>query len=695
MNKHYSGYGALIVADHSMSDRSKLEVRGCKRGKPTTNESEPPRKKIKQLLTDDSSMSSDGDSWGGALLASRPHNNHLTVNEDYARRFEHNKRREELQKLEEKYGKRPMDGKPRVSGSDLESATDGSSDSEEEDDEGVLASGNLDEQFQATLKAIQAKDPRVYDKSTTFYTQPEEDEVQEPSTTGNKDKPMFLSDYHRMNILEGMRGADENGSLPSYMQEQNDMKAKIIQEIHANTDGLNRNRERNYDHAGSSEEANDDFLVPKIRRSSEVDIQVRAAAPTAIPNVESADKDPEKYLSDFLSSRVWSSHAGSRFQPFESDDEEEEKRADEFEDAYNLRFEDPNASKEKIVSHARDAAARYSVRREATTARQKARDIERAKREAEKQSREDEKARLRKLRVADAEEKVKKVKDAAGLRQEHINIDDWSRFLDEGWDDKRWEEEMRKSFGDIYYADPDADKDVQSTVKSKAKIKKPKWNDDIDIQDLVPDFDEHGPSTEPQFVLSDMESDRNPATEPGPDDNHSASKEANSKAADRKRTSSEQYDHQKQARKERRYVEQLVEQSLNIDNKLAEMGKKHAGVFRYRETSPIGYGLTAQDILMASDSQLNQYAGLKKLAAFRDSTKKARDRKRLGKKARLRQWRKETFGNELQYSQKTLGEIIAHQGAQSGEKASRETGNVVEGSRRKKRSRLKPGVEES
>jgi protein KRI1 len=68
--------------------------------------------------------------------------------------------------------------------------------------------------------------------------------------------------------------------------------------------------------------------------------------------------------------------------------------------------------------------------------------------------------------------------------------------------------------------------------------------------------------------------------------------------------------------------------------------------FRYRETSPTSFGLTPADILMAPDSQLNQFAGLKKMASFRDPEKKRKDKKHLGKKARLRQWRKETFGNE-------------------------------------------------
>lgn len=55
---------------------------------------EPPAKKSRKLFDDDSSSDS-GDESGGV-----PVNNGVTfkVNEEYARRFEHNKKREELQK---------------------------------------------------------------------------------------------------------------------------------------------------------------------------------------------------------------------------------------------------------------------------------------------------------------------------------------------------------------------------------------------------------------------------------------------------------------------------------------------------------------------------------------------------------------------------------------------------------------------
>lgn len=55
---------------------------------------EPPAKKSRKLLEDESSSDSENES-GGVSLGDA--SGAFKVNEDYARRFEHNKRREEMQ----------------------------------------------------------------------------------------------------------------------------------------------------------------------------------------------------------------------------------------------------------------------------------------------------------------------------------------------------------------------------------------------------------------------------------------------------------------------------------------------------------------------------------------------------------------------------------------------------------------------
>ena len=86
----------------------------------------------------------------------------------------------------------------------------------------------------------------------------------------------------------------------------------------------------------------------------------------------------------------------------------------------------------------------------------------------------------------------------------------------------------------------------------------------------------------------------------------------------------------------------MVDSSLPLTN--ASTSQASTAGFRYRETSPTSLGLSARDILFADDSQLNAYAGLKKLHGWRDEEKKRRDKKKFSKKGRLREWRREAFG---------------------------------------------------
>ena len=76
------------------------------------------------------------------------------------------------------------------------------------------------------------------------------------------------------------------------------------------------------------------------------------------------------------------------------------------------------------------------------------------------------------------------------------------------------------------------------------------------------------------------------------------------------------------------------------------------------------------------------------MAAFRDAEKKRKDKKNLGKKARLRQWRKETFGNE------DGPEIVINIDAAEGVDEASGGVDIVEGGRKKKRrSRKSKGQE--
>ena len=503
-------------------------------------------------------------------------------------------------------------------------------DSEDEDDAGELATEALDSEIAATLNAIRSKDPRVYDSKTTFYQGLEEENGGEESKA-KKEKPMFLRDYQREKLLNGTgldNAEEEQQRVPlTYNEEQEALRKTVVGEMHAAVGG---NTDNDSDDDGDNSE--DDFLKTKPRGE-------RQKATKAIPNVEEADKDPETFLSNFMAARAWVPTSESQFQPLESDDDEEDRRAEEYEQAYNFRFEDSSKANETITSHARDIAAKHSVRREETNPRKKRRDLERERKEAKRQELMQDKARLRKLKVEEAEEKLKKIKRAAGLRGGDLETSDWSRFLDDAWDDDKWEEEMQKRFGEAYYTANDIESEEEQLMSqmngAKRKLKKPKWEDDIDIKDLVPDFDDQEIA---EFSLSE---DNLPlADEDSPMTTGVSEHKKTSK--DHKR---ERQEKKSKSRKERRIIEQLVDDKLKVDTALLGEPSKKSG-FRYRDTSPTSFGLSAREILLAPDSHLNEFAGLKKLAAFRDPERKRKDQRHLGKRARLRKWRMDTFGDE-------------------------------------------------
>ena len=566
-----------------------------------------------QLLDSESSGEDDG----GVIL----------VNEAYAERYAFNKKREERMQREEpcserytsltyvavesKHGKVPLkrkrdEGEPSHSEGSATSTTD--SEDEDEDEDGEFATEVVDAEIQATLDAIRSKDPRIYDTTVTFYTQ--EVEAAGSAQQSTNGKPMFLRDYHRQNLLHDVEDAEvgQRPKMSSYAQEQNDLKDSVLDEIkHMAAD----------EGSEVDVESEQDFLTKKPT------VTKRSKRRQTIPvlDVENADRDPDLFLSNFMQSRAWTADQNSRAQPFESDDDEEERQADDFEEGYNFRFEDPEKSNEKLQSHARHIAEKYSVRREDQGVRQKHRDRLRVEKDAEKHQLRVERERLRKLKIEDAEEKVRRIKRAAGLSSRDLKLEDWARFVDEDWDDAKWNEEMQKRFGDSYYTAEDQESEQEGAEPGKVvKRRRPKWDDDIDITDLVPDFQDKAS----EVSLSDEENAQL---------GNGIKPKRMTKEAERK-----------ESRKDRRIIESLVDGQLDHDHALLPSAKKSAS-FRYRDTSPNSFGLSSMDILLADDTQLNQYAGLKKLAAFRDPDRKTKDKRLLSKSARLRQWRQETFGH--------------------------------------------------
>ena len=138
------------------------------------------------------------------------------------------------------------------------------------------------------------------------------------------------------------------------------------------------------------------------------------------------------------------------------------------------------------------------------------------------------------------EQKLEKIRDAAGLSGKSVSIEEWTDMLEGDWDDDEWNEQMQARFGEDYYEKDDNLTDANIVEPSKAKLQKPKWDDDIDINDLVPEFNEED---DPIIVFRD--SDDEQSQQPG----------------NAKRNRAEA---RNQARRDRRIIEALADQSLPL-----------------------------------------------------------------------------------------------------------------------------------
>ncbi|KAF8430025.1 KRI1-like family C-terminal-domain-containing protein [Tirmania nivea] len=540
----------------------------------------------------------------------------LKINEEYAKRFEHNKKREEKQRLEEKYKKKrkwlddsdsdfDSDRRNEVLLDDSDGDVDSSS-AEDEDEFGEFADEVADEDILATISAIRSKDPRVYDGQTRFFKsalEGGEDEADgEIAKKEKQEKPMFLKDYHRENLLRRKYPLEDedDGKPKTYMEEQEALKRDLVQGMHNAAEDI----------ANDGEEGGD-FLTTKSA-------PVQEGVPPPDPNVADPE-NPDEYLKSFLASKAWlPKNRKNIYGPaMESDDSEEEEIAEQFEQGFNLRFEDPTKAAQ-LVGHARGAVKAMTARKDGMSSRRRAREAKKLKKEEERKEREIEKGRLRALKVEELMSKVKQIKEVAGLRDGDEDPESWKEFLKGGFNEDKWDEWMAKRFGDDYYG---AEENVQDVPK------KPTWgHDDTEIGDIGIE----GGNEDGDLDLV----------------NYTDAEEGGSKGKrkTRKDYEKEKREKKKRDRETRKEIEKFVDDIIDLDEEVST-GKSSSG-FRYREVTPETFGLTPLDILAADDAALNEYAGLKRYATFRPKERKKQDKKKYSKKRNLREWRKAVFGNE-------------------------------------------------
>ncbi|KAA8913200.1 hypothetical protein TRICI_003262 [Trichomonascus ciferrii] len=478
----------------------------------------------------------------------------LEIDEDYAKRFQYNKEREELDRLKEKHKNVDLDE---------------SSSSEEEDEYGELLTQDIDQGINQVLKTIRENPDKLLDKERTFFKPAEETDLPEKERGS---KPMHLKDYHRMNYLNGgvAEDEDDDGEKPYAVQQKIDQE-EIIKAIHE-------------DDEGSEDE---EFLTKRVVQ----------------PEIEPAEldrSDEKNFLESFINNKGWlpknvDKKSGMEVVPsykdIVEDDEEFDDIADKFESAYNFRYEDPTAA--QIVSYARD---QNTIRRKEDSSRKRQREKKKEQKREEENKYKEEINKLKKAKTKEVLSKLEQLKEVLG--DDEVSTMFTEKDLEGDFEGSEWDRRMQEVFNNEFYSKPDT---------------KPTWSDD--------------------GLLDDIEDEERQVEEEAPKSKNKAKKEEKQK--------------KKQEKKEAlAKAEKIVEE--NIDAALEDAKIKNPDSqprFRYREVSPESFGLSSRDILLASDKDLNEYVGLKKLASYRDQEKKKKDHRKYSKKRRLKEWRKSVFNN--------------------------------------------------
>ncbi|KAI6206553.1 Protein KRI1-like protein [Aphelenchoides besseyi] len=338
----------------------------------------------------------------------------FNVKNDYAENYEKWRRKEELQRIKNKYGD--------------DALNNDESDADSESSEEPLT--------------WSAQDERNFFSTST---------APESSSKPTKQNRMTLRDYEERLVTErDGRFSDEDeeehekrNSDPSYNETQAKLKDDLKRALNgfsAEEDGLLTKRVKT-DAEREEEEA--DYLQWLKGQTDELNGDVEDLKNLKQRWTGDELDDGEKFLRDYLLNKRYDTDHVEKTTGLPTYDEivreeEEEEKQTQFEVKYNFRYEDPD--QEFIKQFPR--TIKESVRQTDTT-RKEARDRRKLRKEEEKQQKREEIKQLKSMKKSEIEEKLRKLREITGDK----NINDLQTDFDPAEYDKR----MKDVFTNDYY----------------------------------------------------------------------------------------------------------------------------------------------------------------------------------------------------------------------------------------------------
>uniref|UniRef100_J3M8C5 Kri1-like C-terminal domain-containing protein n=1 Tax=Oryza brachyantha TaxID=4533 RepID=J3M8C5_ORYBR len=539
----------------------------------------------------------------------------IQINEEYARRFEHNKRREALQRLEE----RKKQG--LVPGSDGEDSDGESSSSDDgDDDAAAIASRRLDRRVFEVIRRIRSGDAAILDKQAKMYSSSSESEAEvEGEKPKKKERPLYLKDVNARHLLEegpefaaqashGSRSSSKYDKIVYDEQQRKGLEAFLEAEKVALGNG-----------DGGGED--DDLFQTKPKGGDDGDKEDEEEKKKAAQildeifgNDDELDED-DKFLKTFFLNRPYlQSGNNNKLSPADidnvSEDEEDLIVQEEYESQYNFRHEEAAASgamvMDRVMGHSRFVEG--SVRKKESSRKQQRKSKEERIARA-KQEQAEELKHLKNLKKKEIAEKLERIRMIAGIDSDgacKLGADD----LEEDFDPEEYDKKMKATFNDSYYEADDVDPGFGSGEEDD--LEKPDFDKEDELLGLPKDW-----------VVDVLEEGSAAVAAEGASQKKKGGKDiTNGKAISQKMKG-------KISLKDKVELEKEMEEyyKLDYEDTIGDLKTR----FKYKQVKPNTFGLSTYEILASDDKDLNQYVSMKKIAPYREKEWKVTHHKKLSK----------------------------------------------------------------
>uniref|UniRef100_A0A0K0DVP8 Protein KRI1 homolog n=1 Tax=Strongyloides stercoralis TaxID=6248 RepID=A0A0K0DVP8_STRER len=526
----------------------------------------------------------------------------LTINKDYANKYENWRRKEELQKLKDRYG------------DDAQLSEEGSSSSESDAPEWTTGD---EKTFFKALTALKTRDPSIYDKNCAFQSDSDSEEVEQSSSKlkKKKEKAFLLKDYERNLIMErqGIVESDDESTTKkdsSYLEKLNktkdEIKAALAEISDDDSDELLKKRIK----TDEEKKHEEDDMVNWLKNEKPAKGK-QAAIVSKLKQfwMKNDLSESDKFLRDYILDKKYDVSSDEEAIPTYDEivnlDQvmEEEEKMEKFEQKFNYRFEDPD--QEFIKQYPRTIS---DTVRKTNEKRKEQRERYKEKKEAEKNQRKEEIMRLRNLKKKEIEEKLEKLKKVSGKEEINFSIED----LEKDFDPVEYDEKMAKLFENDRFSESEFNEDLEKPVFSDLSSDEDSDYDDIDVTKIKKssELDEEEEKDEAE----------NKRVRGRPEELKASrrKKKRNTKLMEAINKEKPLFDP-----KEKTFEEYFNEYyALNYED-IAKDGTINR--FHYRTVPANDFGLTIDEILNSDDRALNSWVSIKKVSAYRSEREEKSD----------------------------------------------------------------------